>query len=194
MQNHEKVHTPSKALVQLVKERLPKNCIPALGLVLGTGLGAVAESVQDKVVISYEDIPGFPHSTAPGHAGRFVAGFLGAVPVIVQQGRCHIYEGYSPAEVVFGVRLMAALGIRGLVLTNAAGSINPLFSAGSLMLVDDHMNLTGLSPLTGPNDAGLGPRFPDMSQVYDQGFTSILEKTARGLGLVLHRGVYVFVF
>ena len=193
MQNGENVHTPSKTLVHLVKERLLKNRTPVMGLVLGTGLGAVAEAVQDRVVISYKDMPGFPHSTAPGHEGRFVAGVLGGVPVLVQQGRCHIYEGRSPAEVAFGVRLMASLGVQGVILTNAAGSINPLFPAGSLMLVDDHMNLTGLSPLIGPNDADLGPRFPDMSQVYDSDFAAILERTARELGLALYKGVYVFV-
>lgn len=178
---------------QTLKELLPQGFFPRIGLVLGTGLGKLADDLAESRHIPYEKLPDFPRSTAPSHRGAFAAGYLAGVPVIVQQGRCHLYEGKSPAEVCAGVNVMADLGIKTLILTNAAGSINPRFAAGSLMLIEDQINFTGQSPLTGKNDEAKGPRFPDMSRVYDAAFMRVAEKTALALGIRLEKGVYVCV-
>ena len=163
---------------------------PAVGVVLGSGLGAFADAVEDVVEIPYEDIPGWPQATAVGHAGRLVLGSFGGVPVAVMRGRAHLYEGISPAKVVFGIRVLGLLGIRTLVLTNAVGAIDDSLQPGQLVLISDHLNLQAQSPLVGPNDESLGPRFPDMSDAYDPELRAAAKAAADRLGLDLGEGVY----
>lgn len=189
MQNLKKVQTGAEAL----RAALPRDFSPRIGIVLGTGLDKLADRIEGAVCVPYADLPGFPQSTTPSHTGRFFAGLLAGVPVLLQQGRCHLYEGRSPAEVVMGVRIMAACGIRALILTNAAGAIHPRLSAGSLMAIEDQINLTGQSPLTGSDGKQGGLRFPDMSALYDPDLLSILEKTALSIRLPLEKGVYLCI-
>lgn len=163
---------------------------PRVGLVLGSGLGSFADELGDATALPYGEIPGFARSTVEGHAGRLVLGEVENVPVAVMQGRFHYYEGYSFAEVTFPIRVLALLGVRALVLTNAAGGINNAFSPGSLMIITDHINMMGANPLRGPNDERFGPRFPDMSEVYDLEFQRIATEEARALGIELRHGVY----
>jgi purine-nucleoside phosphorylase len=162
-----------------------------VGVVLGTGLGSLAEHLEDSHCIPYDQIPGFPSSTIPGHAGRLWWGRMGSTPVLVLQGRFHLYEGYTPQEVCFGVRTLFELGIRGLVLTNAAGGLNPRFAAGELMLISDHINFTGQTPLCGPNEEAWGARFPDMCRVYSTRLQELARRQALALGIGLERGVYL---
>lgn len=167
---------------------------PQIGLILGTGLGSLAESVQNPIQIPYVELPGWPVSTVVGHAGRLVIGNLEGQPLLVMQGRAHYYEGYSMAQVTLPVRVMQRLGIRILIVTNAAGAINPDFQPGDVMLITDHLNLAGmagLNPLIGPNLDELGPRFPDMSQAYDRALCELARKVSNENKLVLHEGVYV---
>lgn len=164
--------------------------LPRVAVVLGSGLGAFAETLQDAVVIPYGDIPDWPVSTAIGHAGKLVVGTLDGLPVAVLAGRVHLYEGYTAQQVVYGVRTLARLGVKSLVLTNAAGGINPEFRPGRMVLLSDHINLTGINPLTGPNDDELGPRFPDMSEVYSKRYRELARQAGRHAGLDLHEGVY----
>jgi len=159
-------------------------------VVLGSGLGAFADAVSDPVELPYGDIPGWPASTAIGHAGKLVLGGFGEVPVAVMKGRAHLYEGLSPADVVFGVRVLGRLGVHSLVLTNACGAIDPSVEPGTLVAITDHLNLQGSSPLVGPNDETLGPRFPDMTDAYDPGYRAIAHRAAAALGLDLGEGVY----
>jgi purine-nucleoside phosphorylase len=159
-------------------------------VVLGSGLGSFADAVGEAVEITYGDIPGWPASTAIGHAGTLVLGRFGEVPVAVMNGRAHLYEGLSPADVVFGVRVLGRLGVRSLVLTNACGALDPSVEPGTLVTITDHLNLQGSSPLVGPNDETVGPRFPDMTDAYDGGYRAIARKTAARLGLELGEGVY----
>jgi len=176
---------------QAVRNRL--NFQPRVGLVLGSGLGGLAEKVSNAVTVPYESIPYWPQSTVPGHAGRLVAGSLFGVAVLVQQGRAHFYEGYSMAEVTLPVRVMKRLGIDILILTNAAGAIHPAFEPGDVMLIVDHISLvgmTGFNPLRGPNLDELGPRFPDMSQVYDRVLADLARRSAAEEQIVLREGVY----
>ncbi len=140
---------------------------PAVGLVLGSGLGGLAEALDLEVVIPFGDLPGWPEATAPGHAGKLLFGRLAGVPVVAQQGRFHLYEGHSAGFVVQPMLLMSRLGARAVVLTNAAGGVNPSYAAGTLMVIADHLNLTGRSPLVGGNAPEIGPRFPDMTGVWD---------------------------
>jgi len=163
---------------------------PRAGVVLGSGLGGLAESVEGAVEIPYGEIPGWPVSTAVGHAGTLVLGAIGGVPVAIMRGRAHLYEGIGADRVVFGVRVLGRLGIRSLVVTNAAGAINTTYRPGQLVLVADHVNLQGASPLVGPNDDALGPRFPDMSDAYDAGLRSAARDAASRLGIELQEGVY----
>ncbi len=163
---------------------------PAVGVVLGSGLGAFADAVEDAVEVPYADIPGWPRATAVGHAGRLVLGSFGGVPVAVMRGRAHLYEGLSPTEVVFGIRVLGQLGIRTLVLTNAVGAIDDSLRPGQLVLISDHLNLQAQSPLVGPNDESLGPRFPDMSDAYDPELRAAAKAAAEQLGLDLGEGVY----
>lgn len=169
------------------------NIQPEFGLVLGSGLGQLADEVENPVIINYKDIPGWPLSTVAGHKGRLVIGTLEGKPVLVQQGRAHFYEGYSPAEVTFAVRVMICLGIKTLVVTNAAGGVNKDFRAGDIMLITDHIGTTafaGHNPLIGPNFDQFGPRFNDMSQAYDRGLAHLAREAAAKNGIKLQEGVY----
>jgi purine-nucleoside phosphorylase len=161
-----------------------------VGIVLGSGLGPFADAIGEPVEIPYDDIPGWPRSTAVGHAGALVVGLLDDVPVAVMKGRAHLYEGHAPATVVFGIRVLGRLGIRSLVLTNACGAIDPSVEPGRLVAICDHLNLQGSSPLVGPNDESLGPRFPDMSDAYDPEYRRLAREAAGRLGLPLGEGVY----
>lgn len=168
---------------------------PSVGVVLGSGLGAFAESLIHAIRIPYGEIPGFPVSTAVGHAGQLVIGTQGAngkaaVDVVVMSGRFHLYEGYSAQQVVAGIRLFRELGVMRVVLTNAAGGINPDYAEGALVLISDHINLQGTNPLVGPNDPRIGPRFPDMSEVYSAELLALAQEAADELGITLHEGVY----
>jgi purine-nucleoside phosphorylase len=167
---------------------------PVVGLVLGSGLNALAEQVVQADVISYEEIPHFPTATVEGHEGRLILGQLAGMSVLVMQGRAHYYEGYSMQRLTFPVRVMRALGVNTVFLTNAAGGLNPQFQAGDLMLLTDHINLigmAGLNPLRGPNDPELGPRFPDMSKTYDRGLRELAIRVAASLDIPLQQGVYI---
>ncbi len=189
MLNYKKVQNCAEAISRAVKPGFT----PALALVLGTGLGGMADALDDKIFIPYSTLPDYPPSTAPTHKGGFACGFLQKTPVIIQQGRCHLYEGYSPEDVCLGVRAMARCGAKTLLVTNSAGAVNPLFQTGNLMLISDHINLTWQSPLTGVNDEAWGPRFPDMSQAYDPELMRVMEEEAMKLGLRLEKGVYASV-
>ena len=166
---------------------------PQVGIILGTGLGGLAEEIAVDASIPYEQIPGFPLSTVESHAGRLLLGRLANRPVVAMQGRFHRYEGYGLADVTFPVRVMHALGTRTLIVSNACGGMNPLWSPGDLVLLSDHINLLGDNPLAGPNDERLGPRFPDMSAPYDPDLRALARTTALELGIVLREGVYVAV-
>jgi len=168
--------------------------LPRIGLILGTGLGALAEAVQNPTSLPYSELPGWPVSTVQGHVGRLVIGELDGQRLLVMQGRIHYYEGYDLSQVTLPVRVMQRLGIEILIVTNAAGAINPDFVPGDVMLITDHLNLAGmagLNPLIGPNLDSFGPRFPDMSQAYDRELCEIARKVARKNNLLLHEGVYV---
>jgi purine-nucleoside phosphorylase len=170
--------------------RVQSDVRPRVGVVLGSGLGGFAEAVDDAVELPYAEIPGWPVSTAVGHAGTLVLGELAGVPVAVMRGRAHLYEGVAAARVVFGVRVLGRLGIESLVLTNACGAIDPAVATGTLVAVSDHLNLQGTSPLVGPNDETLGPRFPDMSDAYDPAYRALAREAAQRLGIPLGEGVY----
>ncbi|MFB3826220.1 MAG: purine-nucleoside phosphorylase [Bryobacteraceae bacterium] len=163
---------------------------PRVAVVLGSGLGGFAGALGEPVEIPYAAIPGWPCSTAVGHAGKLVLGTLGGVPVAVMSGRVHLYEGYTPQQVTFGVRVLGTLGVRSLVLTNAAGGIDVSLDRGGLVLITDHINLQGSNPLAGPNDDALGPRFPDMSEAYSRRFREIAQEVGRELCIALNEGVY----
>lgn len=163
---------------------------PEVGLILGSGLGVLADEIENPVKIPYETIPHFPVSTVEGHAGQFVAGDLEGRKVIVMQGRFHYYEGYTMQEVTFPVRVMAALGVKNLMVTNAAGGANVSYIPGDLMLITDHINFTGSNPLIGKNYDELGPRFPDCSEIYDKAINLEIKEIAKGLGIRLQEGVY----
>ena len=167
---------------------------PRLGLILGTGLGGLADAIQQPAIIPYSDLPGWPVSTVQGHAGRLVLGQLDGQSLLVMQGRIHYYEGYDMGQVTLPIRVMQRLGIEILIVTNAAGAINPDYVPGDVMLITDHLNLVGmagLNPLIGPNLAEFGPRFPDMSQAYDRVLSEMARKVAKEHKLKLHEGVYV---
>lgn len=163
---------------------------PKIGLVLGSGLGAFADDLAEAVRIPYTQIPSFPHSTAIGHAGQLVVGKSGSVPVAVMQGRVHLYEGYSAAEVAFPTRVLGRMGIRALILTNAAGGINPAYGQGALVTLSDHINLQGQNPLTGANDECFGHRFPDMTHTYSKRFREIALDEAKRHSIAPREGVY----
>ena len=163
---------------------------PQVGIVLGSGLGAFADELTDALDIPYGDIPGWPRSTAVGHAGKLIVGKLDAIEVVLMAGRAHLYEGYTPQQAVYGVRVLGKLGVRKMIFTNAAGGINLSFRQGSLVLISDHINLQGSNPLAGPNDESLGPRFPDMTEAYSLRLRAAALQAARGLGVPLPEGVY----
>lgn len=170
------------------------NMEPTIGLVLGSGLGGLADTLEDAVAVPYTDIPGWPESTVHGHTGRLVIGKLEGGTVIAQQGRAHFYEGYSMAQVTFPIRVMHYLGVKTVILTNAAGGLNPTYQAGDVMLLKDHINLlgmVGMNPLMGPNDDKLGPRFPGLVHTYDRSMREIAVEVAAENDITLHQGVYV---
>ena len=175
----------------LIKERIGE--IPEAALVLGSGLGRMAENLENRITIPYSEIPGFPVSTAPGHASLFICGYLNGIKIIVFQGRFHYYEGYGMQQITYPVHLLKKLGCGTLFLTNAAGGINRDFSPGDLMLITDHINMTGQNPLRGPNDDTAGERFPDMTKAYSPGLAAAAEKAAAELGIKLQKGVYAWM-
>ena len=166
---------------------------PQIGIVLGTGLGGLVDDIEIKDALSYKEIPNFPVSTVKGHEGRLIFGTLGGKNVVAMQGRFHYYEGYTMEEVTFPIRIMKFLGIELLILSNAAGGVNPDFQIGDLMIIRDHINLMGANPLIGKNDTGLGPRFPDMSEAYDKRIIRHATKIARHNGIHFQVGVYAAV-
>ncbi len=164
--------------------------IPEIAIVLGSGLGKLADSIESPIVIPYEEIAGFPKPTVIGHGGKLVFGRVGEANVVVMQGRVHLYEGHSPEDVVLPVRTLGLLGIKSLILTNAAGGVNPAFSPGELMVIRDHINLQSSNPLTGMNDDSLGTRFPDMSEAYNKKFSEIIIECAIENKIDIRSGVY----
>ncbi len=166
------------------------NFTPATGVITGTGLGEAVGPLVDAWTIEYGDIPHFPVSTVVGHSGRLVAARLAGHPLMVMQGRFHLYEGYTPDAVTFPVRVMHSLGVRNLIISNAAGGMNPAFRQGDLMVIRDHINLTGENPLIGSNHDDWGPRFPDMTAAYDRSLIQLSRRAADGLGIALKSGVY----
>lgn len=172
-----------------VKKACPEK--PKVGIVLGSGLGDLADAVEDAVYVPYAEIDGFPISTAPGHVGRFVFGRFEGLPVVMMQGRVHLYEGYPVSDCVLPIRLMASLGIDTLLLTNAAGAINPTYKVGEFCLLKDHISSFVPSPLLGPNVSEWGTRFPDMTAVYDPQLREKMHEAGKEAGCVLHDGVYV---
>jgi purine-nucleoside phosphorylase len=178
----------AEAAARLILGRTPLR--PRIGLVLGSGLGGFADSLSDATRIPYGNIPAFPPSTAIGHAGTMVIGKSGGVPVAVMQGRVHLYEGYSAQQVAFPMRVFGRMGIRAVILTNAAGGINLNYQQGALVLIRDHINLQGTNPLVGPNDDSFGVRFPDMTHAYERQYRALAREEAGKLGMTLHEGVY----
>ncbi|MFO1350447.1 MAG: purine-nucleoside phosphorylase [Gammaproteobacteria bacterium] len=164
---------------------------PRIALVLGSGLGAVADAIAAPIVIPYTELPGFPPSTVEGHAGCLLVGTLYGVSVACMQGRVHYYEGHAPARIAIPIRALRAIGCTTIILTNAAGGLRQELTAGSLMLIADHINWAGVNPLIGPNDDALGPRFPDMSQAYHPALLTAARQAAREAGITLHEGVYL---
>lgn len=189
MQNHTDVTRAAAHVRQALSQPHPAET----GIVLGTGLGDWAENLPEIQSFDYADIPGFPCSTVQSHAGKLTAATVGGKPVWIQRGRFHLYEGREPHEVCMGVRTMAELGVKRVVITNAAGALNPQFDAGGLMAITDHINFTGRSPLAGPNVDQWGDRFPDMSRAYDAQLRDLALDTARELGIRLERGIYIGV-
>lgn len=182
------IFTAAETAAQLILQRTQLR--PKIGLVLGSGLGGFADSLCEAAHIPYAEIPEFPRSTAIGHAGQLVIGKAGSVPVAAMQGRVHLYEGYSPQHVAFPIRVFGRMGIRAVILTNAAGGINRNYQQGALVLIRDHINLQGTNPLVGPNDDRFGVRFPDMTRAYCKQYREIAREEAHKLGMELHEGVY----
>ena len=165
--------------------------VPSIALVLGSGLGDFADTVGNPVVLPYDSLPNWPKAGVVGHAGKLVVGDVHGRRVAVLSGRAHFYEGHPMSSVVFATRAMALLGVKRLILTNAAGGINTSFSSGALMVIDDHINLVGTNPLLGPNDERFGPRFPDMSEVYSKRLRGVADASARKTGVAVAHGIYV---
>jgi purine-nucleoside phosphorylase len=180
--------TQAESAAQFILSQSPHR--PKIALVLGSGLGAFADDLTDAVRIPYFEIPSFPRSTAVGHAGQLVIGKTAGVAVAAMQGRTHLYEGYSAKEVSFPIRVFARMGIKAVILTNAAGGINLKYGQGALVVLRDHINLQGQNPLAGPNDDRFGPRFPDMSQAYSATYRELATSETSKLGMTLHDGVY----
>jgi len=180
--------TLAESAAQLLLTKTPLR--PRIALVLGSGLGGFADSLSDATRIPYAEIPAFPRSTAIGHAGQMVIGKAGGVPVAAMQGRVHLYEGYSAQQVTFPIRVFGRMGIRAVILTNAAGGINLSYSQGALVLIRDHINLQGTNPLVGPNDDHFGVRFPDMTEAYAKSYREFARAAFAKHGLTLHEGVY----
>ncbi|TQS00342.1 purine-nucleoside phosphorylase [Paenibacillus ottowii] len=184
--------TANQATIQEAADyiRAKSGISPEIGLILGSGLGILADLIQDGVSIPYQDIPHFPVSTVEGHEGELLLGTIEGRAVVMMKGRFHMYEGYGPQLTAFPVRVMKQLGIQSLLVTNAAGGVNTSYKAGDLMVISDHLNLTGQNPLIGPNDAALGVRFPDMSEAYSRRLREIAKQTAIQQGFSLQEGVY----
>lgn len=180
--------TQAEAAAQVILRRTPLR--PKIGLVLGSGLGAFADSLSNATRVPYSEIPSFPQSTAIGHAGQLVIGNAGQIAVAAMQGRVHQYEGYSAQQVAFPIRVFGRMGINAVILTNAAGGINLGYSQGALVLIKDHINLQGTNPLVGPNDDRFGARFPDMTQAYSRAFRQIMREEASRLNIQLYEGIY----
>lgn len=178
----------AEAAAQFIRSRYAET--PQTLLILGSGLGAFADELTDSVAIPYSEIPGFAKSTVEGHAGRLVLGQVEGIHVAAMQGRFHFYEGYPLSQVIFPVRALGVLGVKSMIVTNAAGGVNVEFNQGALMLINDHLNLMGTNPLLGPNDSRFGPRFPDMSEVYSHAYQEIAIEEAAAINLHLKRGVY----
>jgi purine-nucleoside phosphorylase len=174
---------------EFLRSRISK--LPRIGLITGTGLGQSAELLKISAAFDYKDIPHFPTSTVESHAGRLLFGHVDGKQIMAMQGRFHLYEGYSPVEVAFPIRVMQELGVKVLILTNAAGGLNPQFKAGDIMIIEDHINLTGANPLIGPNEACWGIRFPDMIHAYDKKLSALAEKAGEHAGIHLRKGIYV---
>lgn len=187
MYDMEKIQEAKVFIENKIKE------IPKIGLILGSGLGILADEITEPIKIPYGDIPHFPVSTVEGHAGMFVFGNLSGKRVVAMQGRFHYYEGYSQQQTTFPVRVMKALGVEALLLTNAAGGVNTSFKPGTLMIITDHLNFSGNNPLMGKNLDEMGPRFPDMSEVYSRKLAADMEASAAKLGIPLQKGVYVMM-
>jgi len=186
-------HTRAQAAAAALAVRDRFERVPDVAIILGTGLGALGRAIESQTVIDYADIPGFPLSTVESHAGRLLCGTLGGRTVVAMQGRFHLYEGYTAQQVAFPVRVLRELGARTLVVSNACGTLNPLWNAGEIMLIADHINLLGANPLIGANDDALGPRFPDMSAPYDEELRELAREVAREQRIVLREGVYVAI-
>lgn len=187
----EQVLQKIKESARFIEEKISSK--PTIGLILGSGLGELADQIEDPIKIPYEQIPHFPVSTVEGHAGQLVIGQLEGKYVVAMQGRFHYYEGYSMQEVTFPVRVMKTLGIDLIIITNACGGMNKAFKPGDLLIITDHINMTGQNPLIGPNIDELGPRFPDMSHAYTPEYISFVEQIGEKLGISLQKGVYVGV-
>lgn len=187
MTNYRSVECAEES-AEWLKTRIPRP--GRLGIILGSGLGGLAEDLEDAQRIPYAEIPNFPRSTAMGHKGQLVSGRLHGVPCLAMQGRFHTYEGYPQEVVTFPIRVFWQLGIEILIVSNASGGLNPLYHSGDIMVIDDHINLMFRNPLIGPNDDNLGPRFPDMSAPYDRNLARIAEEVGRQKNLVIRRGVY----
>src|SRR2546425_1528873 len=183
-----KLYERAEKAARLIRARTDADV--SVAIVLGSGLGAFADELTDSTSIRYDEIPSFAHATVEGHAGRLVIGKSGYVTVAAMQGRFHFYEGYSLEEVTFPIRVLKLLGVKTLVLTNAAGALNVEFAPGSLMVISDHINLLGANPLTGPNDDRFGPRFPDLTSVYAPELQDMVIDEARAMGLEMRRGIY----
>lgn len=184
-----KLYDQIKESIDFIKGRTV--LAPEVGVVLGSGLGEFADTLEEKTVIPYGEIPHFKKVSVVGHAGRLVIGKTGGRPIAVMQGRYHYYEGHDIREVVFPIRVLCGLGLKKLLLTNAAGGINAMLEAGDLMIIRDHINMMGVNPLKGENDERLGPRFPDMSHVYDEELAGIIADGMRGMGMGVKKGVYL---
>jgi purine-nucleoside phosphorylase len=171
--------------------RTKTNAKPTIGIILGTGLGGLVKEIKQDVVIDYATIPHFPISTVESHHGKLIFGTLAGKKIVAMQGRFHLYEGYNLKQVTFPVRVMKFLGVENMLVSNAAGALNPLFKKGDVMLISDHINLLGDNPLIGPNDDEIGPRFPDMSEAYDKKLIGLAEQAALDLKIRVQKGVYV---
>ena len=178
-----------KKAVEFIRSQTDKDY--SIGIICGSGLAGLCDRVEDPIYIDYKDIPNFPVSTAPGHKGRFVLGTLNGKNVICMQGRIHYYEGYSLSDVIMPIRVMKLLGVKSLIVTNAAGGVNETYNVGDIMVITDHINLTGVNCLIGQNDDEFGPRFPDMSYAYAPGFRELADNCAKEMGISLRHGVYM---
>ncbi|MNZ94870.1 Purine nucleoside phosphorylase 1 [compost metagenome] len=185
-------NTLTKAMIQEAADYICSrgDVSPKVGLILGSGLGVLADHIEEAIQIDYKDIPHFPTSTVEGHAGELLIGTVQGTPVVLMKGRFHMYEGYDPELTAFPVRVMKELGVGTLLVTNAAGGVNTSYQPGDLMLISDHINLTGKNPLIGHNDSELGPRFPDMSQAYSRRIRDLAKQVADKNGISLQEGVY----